>query len=92
MLLVKSAWIWTIQQKAILHFSIGSKVARDKINQIAHKKARGSLGINLVPEAANLLYILGINEQYRGAPRAVQSSARVRSPIDKEIYPSQKIW
>ena len=65
------------------HFTlfIGSKVARDKINQIAHKKARGSLGINLVSEAANLLYILGINEHYRGAPRAVQSSARVRSPI-----------
>ena len=76
MLLVKSAWILTIQQKAILHFSIGSKVARDKINQIAHKKARGSLEINLVSEAANLLYILGINKHYRGAPRAVQSSGK----------------
>ena len=31
----------------MLHFSIGSKAARDKINQIAHvQKARESLGIN----------------------------------------------
>ena len=44
---VKSAWIWTIQRKVILHFSIGSKAARDKINQIAHvQRARGSLSIN----------------------------------------------
>ena len=33
-LLVKSAWIWTIQRKVILHFSVGSKAARDKINQV----------------------------------------------------------
>ena len=43
--LVKSAWIWTIQRKFVLHLSIGLKVARDKVNQIAHVwKARGSLG------------------------------------------------
>ena len=43
--LVKSAWIWTIQLKFISHLSIGSKAARDKVNQIAHvRKSRGSLG------------------------------------------------
>ena len=43
--LVKSAWIWTIQRKFISHFSIGSKAARDKVNQIAHvQKSPGSLG------------------------------------------------
>ena len=36
LLLVRSAWIWTIQRKFISHFSIGSKAARDKVNQIAH--------------------------------------------------------
>ena len=47
MLLVKSAWIWTIQRKFILHYSIGSKAARDNVNQIAHvPKSRGSLGNN----------------------------------------------
>ena len=43
--LVKSAWIWTIQRKFISHFSIGSKAACDKVNQIVHvQKSRGSLG------------------------------------------------
>ena len=47
MLLVKSAWIWTIQRKFILHYSIGSKAAGDSVNQIAHvPKSRGSLGNN----------------------------------------------
>ena len=46
-LLVKSAWTWTIQRKFILHYSIGSKAARDNVNQIAHvPKSRGSLGNN----------------------------------------------
>ena len=36
MLLVKSAWIWTIRRNLILHFSIGSKAAPDNVNEIAH--------------------------------------------------------
>ena len=41
LLLVKSTWIWTIQRKFISHFFIGSKAARDKVNQITHvPKAR----------------------------------------------------
>ena len=44
MLLVKSAWIWTIQRNFILQFSIGWKAARDNVNQIAHVlKSRESL-------------------------------------------------
>ena len=56
--LVKSAWIWTIQRKFVLHFSIGSKVARDKVNQIAHvRKARGSLGTkNMAAEMMSFGY------------------------------------
>ena len=38
---MKSAWIWTIQWTFLLHFSFGSKAARDKVNQIVHvRKAR----------------------------------------------------
>ena len=44
---MKSAWIWTIQRKFILHFSIGSKATWDIINQIAHvPQLWGSLGNN----------------------------------------------
>ena len=36
---------YSIQQKFISHLSIGSKAARDKVNEIAHmRKSRGSLG------------------------------------------------
>ena len=35
----------TDERTFTLHFSIGSKASRDKVNQIAHvRKARGSLG------------------------------------------------
>ena len=37
------------------------------------------------------LCVGGVNS-YSGAPRAREARARGRSPIAKEIYPSQKIW
>ena len=42
-------------------------------------------GLRRLASDAKTLYI-------SGAPRAVRSAARGRSPIAKEIYPFQKIW
>ena len=63
--LVKSAWIWTIQLKFISHFSIGSKAARDKVNQIAHvRKSRGSLGLQTWRLIENVLRRLSRKSGY----------------------------
>ena len=56
--MIESCEVRVNLKKFVLHLSIGSKVARDKVNQIAHvQKARGSLGTkNMAAEMMSFGY------------------------------------